>query len=186
MDYTNSCIYHIRNKISKKVIYVGSTRDLLTRRIAKHKYCCTNINAKHKYNLQLYNFIRETSFDSYEFIPVKYLSLNNNLELRTEEQNEMDKYSNLLNDQDAVVDMEKRKEIYKEKYQQNKEQLKEYRIINREKTKERGKKYREKNREILKEKNKEKITCVCGCIVRKDALARHMRTKKHLDNIEKV
>ena len=161
MDYTNSCIYHIRNKISKNVIYVGSTRDFEKRK-KSHKADCSNIN-KH-YNIPLYNFIRETSFDSYEFIPVKYLSLNNILELRTEEQNEINKYSNLLNVVDAIPNMEKRKE-------KNRISCKNYFV---------------KNKDEINERRKEKTTCECGCSVRKDCMKRHMLSKKHLDNIEKV
>ena len=173
MDYTNSCIYHIRNKITKNIIYVGSTRDLNHRTIL-HKSTCNNINSE-KYNLQVYKFIRETSFDSYEFIPVKYLSLNNNLELRTEEQNEINKHSNLLNDQNAVKNIERAKE-----YQKG------YNIINRDRIKEYNKEYREKNKEKIKEYKKEKITCECGCVFSRSSKSDHLKSKKHLDNIEKV
>tara|TARA_X000001036_G_C20435088_1_gene706893 strand:+ start:277 stop:810 length:534 start_codon:yes stop_codon:yes gene_type:complete len=62
------------------------------------------------------------------------------------------------------------------------------------------KRYREKYSEELKEKNKEKwirnretilaerrddkVTCVCGCQVSKNHIARHMKTAKHLNLME--
>ena len=215
MDFTNCCVYNIRDKITKNVIYVGSTRDFEKRK-KSHKADCSNIKGNKHYNIPLYNFIRETSFDSYEFIPVKYLSLNNNLELRTEEQNEINKYSNLLNDQDAIPNMEKRKEkkkIYmeknkehisehkKEKYQEHKEELKDYRDNNKELFRDRNKKnydknrdyyierqrlYRTENRDKMNEKKREKITCECGCVCNRSNKSEHLKSKKHLDNIEKV
>ena len=192
MDYSNCCIYHIRNKISKNVIYVGSTIDFKERK-TRHKWNCNNITAR-EHHKPVYALIRETSFDCYEIIPVTYLSLNNRQELVIEEQTEMDKHSNLLNVRGAVLDIEKRKEkkkIYVANYfVKNREKIckktREYNIINRDIIKERGKEYREKNKERINEYKKEKITCECGCVIIKNSLQRHMRTKKHLDNIEKV
>ncbi len=43
------------------------------------------------------------------------------------------------------------------------------------------KEYREDNKEIISEKKKEKITCECGCLIRKFDLTRHMKNKKHID-----
>lgn len=40
-------------------------------------------------------------------------------------------------------------------------------------------KYYEKNKEKYKEQRKEKILCECGCVVRRDSIARHKKTDKH-------
>ena len=58
---------------------------------------------------------------------------------------------------------------WKEYYEKNKEQIAEYK-----------KEYRDNNKEQLAEKQKEKVTCVCGCIIRKDGLAEHKKSNKHL------
>ena len=56
----------------------------------------------------------------------------------------------------------------------------EYRARNRESIKAQRAKYYTENRETLITKRKTKITCECGSTVRKDDLARHQRTAKHL------
>ena len=37
------------------------------------------------------------------------------------------------------------------------------------------------NKEKINEKKKEKITCECGCILRKDSMPDHLKTIKHQD-----
>ena len=85
------------------------------------------------------------------------------------------------------LNREKIKERAKEYQHQNKdkinEQRKKYRQQNIEKIKERAKEYYEKNKEKLKEKNKEQIHCECGCILIKNGLPRHKRSKKHQEYI---
>ena len=52
------------------------------------------------------------------------------------------------------------------------------------------KEWREDNKEKLteykKEYNKEKLTCDCGCIFRKDGLIRHQKSSKHIKLMEKI
>ena len=74
---------------------------------------------------------------------------------------------------------------YKKQYREGnkdkiKEKIKEYREANKDKMKE----YREANKDKIKEYKKEKIECECGCITRKDNMYRHIKTKKHLDNLK--
>ena len=181
MDFSNSCIYHIRNKITKNIIYVGSTTNFGIRK-KNHIISCNNITGR-EHHKPVYKSIRETGgMDCYEIIPVKYLSLNNILELRIEEQNEINKHSNLLNAVGAILNIEKRRE-YKKTYLAN------YFVKYKDEIREYKKTYWIKNRDKIIEQRKEKTTCECGCIVVKSSLQRHMRTKwhfKHLDNIEKV
>ena len=47
------------------------------------------------------------------------------------------------------------------------------------------KEWREANKEKISEKRKEKYTCACGSILRKADKARHERTKKHQEFINK-
>jgi len=75
----------------------------------------------------------------------------------------------------------------KENYERNKEQnivkAQEYRKQNREKIALKRKEKYEQHKEQISLKRKEIIKCECGSIVRKDTLARHKRTKKHLEFI---
>jgi hypothetical protein len=65
------------------------------------------------------------------------------------------------------------KESRKKWSDQNKEKLAEYK-----------KDYQKQNKEIIEEYRKEKVTCECGCIVRRDGLGGHKKLKKHLDKIK--
>jgi len=87
-----------------------------------------------------------------------------------------------------IVDKEKeeRRKIFKKYYENNKEKIKEqqkkYKENNKEKIKEYQKKYIEKN----KEKLSQKIYCdVCDCWIRRDSKSRHLKSKKHLRNLDK-
>jgi len=77
----------------------------------------------------------------------------------------------------------------KEYREQNKEQIKEYYQKNKEALVKYKKEYYENNKEHISEQNKEKITCECGCIIRKTELTRHKKTNKHLElmkHLEKI
>lgn len=94
---------------------------------------------------------------------------------------------------------EKRREYSKKYYQENREKRlltkKKYREENKEKIKEYGEKYYQENKETIKEyrdkyreenketinmKKKEKITCICGCVISKNSLAQHKKSLKHI------
>ena len=64
------------------------------------------------------------------------------------------------------------------------EQKKEYYQINKEYIKEKAKEYNKENKEAISERTKEKITCECGCIIRKSDLSTHKKTNKHLELIK--
>ena len=81
-------------------------------------------------------------------------------------------------------------------YTNNKKYMRNYRSINSEKIKYQERVWRENNKEIInkskkltnekyKEKytlqKKEKIKCVCGCLISRRNLSQHKRTKKHLE-----
>ena len=61
---------------------------------------------------------------------------------------------------------------------------KEWTEDNKEKVKQYKQKYKEKNREQTNKKQKEKITCECGSIIRKNDISTHRRTKKHIKLLE--
>ena len=69
---------------------------------------------------------------------------------------------------------------YKNNIDKIKEQKQEYKINNKDKINEYSKEYRTNN----KDKIKEKISCECGCDIRRSDLARHKKTKKHLDLVQ--
>ena len=63
----------------------------------------------------------------------------------------------------------------KQHYQDNSEQI----II-------KAKQYNQDNKEQIRIKKKRKITCVCGCEIRKDSLSSHLKTPKPLSLVQNL
>jgi len=202
-NYEKSFIYKIVCKdLSINDCYVGSTTNFNSRR-RDHKSNCNNPKIK-KYNYKVYEFIRDNGgWDNWdmimveefpcdnklqlhrrerEFIEMLNATLNNNIPTRTDKQYREDNKEKITQYRaDNKEKMKQYSKIYykdnKEKYQNNKEKMKQYRENNQEKIKQ----YRLDN----KEKLKQKIECkICKCMIRKNNLNRHIKTKKHIDSLK--
>jgi len=79
---------------------------------------------------------------------------------------------------------DKIKEYNKKWYDNNKEYSKEYYRQNPDKRKKNNAKYREQNIYKINEKAREKITCECGCVIRRDSLSKHRKSIKHQKWVE--
>jgi len=192
-DYSKAIIYTIRSKDS---IYVGSTINFISRK-NQHKACIYNENSP-KYNHKLYKIIRENDGE-WSMRPYRAFPCNSKMELTIEEERircELNANLNMrscgsgLTEKEYLIkyrenNKEKISEIGRQYREENKDKIKEnkkqYYQENKEKISEQLKQYREENKEKISEQKKEKITCECGSICRKSDLARHKRSKKHLD-----
>ena len=195
-DFSKSTIYHIRNIETKKVVYVGSTTNFLVRK-NKHKHSCIkpNINNNNnQYNQPIYKYIRDNGeWNSYIVVPVLQLSLENNIQLLIEEQKEIDKYDTLINCKKSKQDTELYKKESLERLNKWKEDntdrekqaKKDYTIKHRDKILQNHKDRYNANKTETNEKRKEKMTCECGCIVRKADISRHIQSIKH-QNLMKI
>tara|TARA_R110000803_G_scaffold32696_3_gene71883 strand:+ start:949 stop:1470 length:522 start_codon:yes stop_codon:yes gene_type:complete len=163
-----------------KEFYIGST-DNFKRRVKEHK---SRYNCGYTYNI--YKFIRENGgISNWEINYIQKFKFLTKPELKEYEQWYIDTYKPELNTQNAVRPKnyrDKYKEYFKEKYNENREEIlkknKEYRIKNPEKVKKQQKEYREKNKEKLKEKYNEKINCPqCNKILNTSSLKRHIKSK---------
>jgi hypothetical protein len=61
---------------------------------------------------------------------------------------------------------------------------KQYRKDNIEQIKQKEKQYYQDNKEYKLQKRKQKITCLCGSVIRNSDKARHLKTKTHLNNMD--
>jgi len=140
-----------------KDIYVGKTTNF-KKRILRHKSDCNNENDKN-YNIKVYQYIRENGgINNFNFI-----------EIETNEYNDKDsafRERYWIEELNATLNSVIPSTTYKECC---------------EKHNKRQKKYFDKNREIINEKKREKITCECGCEIRKDYLSTHLKSKKHIN-----
>jgi len=132
--------------------YIGSTRNYDKRKM-KHKSVIYSLLDRHSNSL-LYRTIRKHN-GIWNIEIYKKFPCNNKLELRMEEQNVINELNSTLNQQKAY-----RTKAEEEVYQ---------------------KEYREQNKEILYTTANEKLTCECGCKSTKRNIARHRKSRTHIN-----
>ena len=168
-DYQEGKIYKITCKETNEV-YVGSTVMKMCNRIKTHKNKSNQTSSKQ---------IIERG--NYEFELIENYPCDTARELHTREQYWIDNTENTINKQ-RHYESEEAFKIHRKEYQ--KKLGEEYR--NGDKREEYLKKKRDyglKNKAAISEKQSEVIKCECGGCYRRNHKARHMKTKKHLDNL---
>jgi hypothetical protein len=193
IDYSKTIIYKLCCKdLDIKEIYVGHTTDMRKRK-SQHKYDCNN--EKHRnYNIYVYQFIRANGgFENFDMIEIERYNAIDGNDVRKRERYWVDELKAILNSQ---LPTRNRKEWEKDNFEHHKEYKKQYREINKQIIVEKNKEYYShnkeiinkkkieyynKNKEVINENKKEKISCECGCVCRKDVLAKHQQTQKHIN-----
>jgi hypothetical protein len=169
IDYSKNLNYKlVCNDLSVKYVYVGHTTHF-TNRKRSHKKSCINENDK-CYNFKVYKIIRENGgWENFTMVEIEKYPCN---DINEATKRERYWYEEL----NANMNSARPNRTPKEYKEENKETIKEYKKEWRKKNKEN---YYEKNKEKILKKNREQITCECSCIIRKDGLAEHIKTKKH-------
>ena len=134
------------------LIYIGSTRNYNERK---------NYHKRNKNNSSTSRLLKKPL--QFDIIDTREYKLMKTLHLI--EQFYLDN-NNTINQKRAYTNKKKRRTLY--------------RSLNREKIRYQERLRRENNKEKIKQQKKVKIICECGCLVIKDSIARHKRTKKHL------
>ena len=178
-------------------VYVGSTKAFNNRKYDHNKRCNTPTNQKH-YNMKIYSIIRANGgFHTWNMVKIDEIKDCSLIQAQIREQEWIEKLRPSMNSNKAhetEQTYKKRKKISDKKcYENHREariaKVKNYYENNKEKVKDYKAEYYEKNKEIIKEiikeKNNIKITCECGCELTKDALTRHLKTKKHINLVSK-
>lgn len=148
--------------------YIGSTIDFHHRKRC-HKTDCNNKNRK-SYNYKLYKFIREhNGFDSWEFEILELGEYENKYLLHDRERYFIETLKPSLN---SAIPNRTDKDWYED---------------NKEYKKEKAKVYYQNNKNKISEYGKDKILCdICNCNVRRNGLARHKKSQKHINNLNKI
>ena len=190
-NYQNGKVYTIRNYTDNEMIYVGSTTETLSRRLAKHRDNC-KVGKK----ISLYSHIVDNDWSNWYIELHEYYPCNNRTELEKRE-GEVIRGIGTINKciagrtkeeyrEDNADKIKKYREDnaeYFKKYREDnpekiKKYTKKYREDNADKIKEKRKIYREDNANIIKEKAKIQICCnICGTFSTKSNLARHQKSK---------
>ena len=151
-DYSKSCIYMIK---TGNDTYIGSTSDF-KRRFRDHN---TNIYSdRMKDNIKLYRTIREND-KKWEIIKLHDFPCDNDTELKIEEKRVYDALQPTLNE--------------RKPYQTAEELIQHTKTYN--------KNYKQKNKEHLITTQKIRVICECGKEVNKYHIARHRKSKKHIE-----
>ena len=150
-----------------KDCYVGSTNDL-KRRFRSHRFNCNN-KSSNEYNLPVYNYIRDNGgIKNWKILELERFVCDSKIEKLKRERYYIELLESSLNNQIPS-------RTHKEYYENNKQDL------NKQ-----NKEYNKKNKEHITEQKKQKITCECGCIFRKDGLLQHQKTSKHIKLMEEL
>jgi hypothetical protein len=160
--------------------YIGSTKAFRQRK-SQHKMNYNEGNTR-----KIYNTIRENGgWDNWRIVILEELGVVSFTEARIKEEEHRVKLNANLNMNKCYRTEEDHLKQMKEWRENNKEHIAEYKKEYQQKNKEhiakQNKEYKEQNKEAIAEKHKEKITCECGCVIRKKDLARHKKTNKHLE-----
>jgi len=198
-DYSKSIIYTIR---SRDNVYVGSTIDFRSRK-NQHKGCIYNENSA-KYNGKIYKTIRGNNHE-WDMQPYSQYPCNSKMELTIEEERVRQHLKADLNSQSCGTGLigkedyqkqyraqhkDKAKQYRDEYYKGNKDKLneyqKQYNDQHKDELKQYHEQYREEHKDKIREQKKQKITCVCGCVILKRCLTQHYKSKKHINLMEKL
>jgi len=148
INYSKSCIYKIVcNDINITECYVGSTTKFSTRK-NQHKTNCNNENGT-KYNVYVYQFIRDHGgWDNWDMLEIEKYECNDNNELKARERYWIEELKAVLNQRIPT----RTKDEY---YNDNKEQIDNYKKQWVDENKDRLKEYRKQRRINNKEKDNE-------------------------------
>jgi len=174
--YENGKIYTLRCHDDQTLIYVGSTTQPLYKRFFQHK----RDSIQHKERL-LYVKINEFGFEKFYIELYELYSCNS--------KEELNKREGEIIRQIGTLNMEIAGRTKPEYYNDNKDKLnlkdQNYYKENAEQIKQHKKEYRanltDEQKQQRHERLREKITCICGCITARSDIAKHMKTKKHID-----
>ena len=211
-DYSKNVIYKIQHNDDDSLLYVGHTTNFIKRKY-KHKSEC-KLSQNPLYNMVrdnggwecftmivIQNFACENSMEACieEDRVMRELKASMNTLRAYVSPEERQKKMREYNENNKKHITEKRKQNYqankkdisdngKAYREANKESImeymKEYRQANRETILETVKKYQQANKELISEKRKQPVECECGCVIKKGDLAKHKRTKKHLESLK--
>ncbi len=156
-DYKKGKIYTIRCKDDPTLIYVGSSTQQLSQRWQEHKRSAKNQNDNVKYNYYIYKVMREKGIDNF------YIELH--VECPCENKEQLTQHEGKVIREIGTLNSCVAGRTDKEYTEENKEKKKIY-----------YQNYHEKLRGTM--------LCECGCTVTIDHIARHKKTKKHLDLME--
>lgn len=174
-------IYKIWSLTEPNMVYYGSTKQKsVAKRIAGHK-CSYKSYKEGKTNFTSSYSIFDIG--DWSYMTLEHLDYDEPYQLKNRERYYVDNNECVNKQIPNRTDKEYREQNmvqYKEYQKQWREKNREYQKQWREQNRGYHKQWHEQNKERLKVKQNEKITCECGCVVKRGSLSNHKKTKKHI------
>jgi hypothetical protein len=177
-------IYRIICLPKPDIQYVGSTFDTLPSRWSSHKAQYTNWIKGKNAPCSIYRYFKTHGIENFKVILIKEYEVVDYKHLRVFEQLWMSKLK-CVNEHTAM----KIECLYQRNYYQIHKEKKikyksEYSKNNQDKIKASSALYREKNKEAIRLKKTAKVMCECGVFITSGYRTKHIKTAKHLNNME--
>ena len=168
-------VYRIFNlQLVRKKDYYGSTKNTLKYRWSRHK---SDYKTRH-YNYSIYEHFDNHGFDSFTIEEVERVLFQDRKELLIREQWWKDNRPCCNNVNAYGCDLEKRKARQKEYNKRPERKARQKECAQCPERKARQKEYNK--RPERKARAAEHIECECGVSIRRQGIARHRKTKKHI------
>ena len=184
--YSNSKIYKITSNKEPKYYYIGSTITELNVRLNRHK-----ANSKISPNTKTYKYFIGIDWDVIIQI-IEEVNITNSKELHIIENNYIKQAINdnlCLNTYHSVLNKELRKKKFleygKRYYNENIEEIRKKHNEYYLKTKDDKHQKYEENKDKINKRKQEKIICDCGMTSAKSNFARHLKSKHHINFLQK-
>ena len=176
----------------KDDLYVGSTKQKLSMRMAKHRSNC-----KSGIQFNLYEIMRINGYD-FEYVLLQSYEVSCKDEQLKHEQHFIDLLHPNLNNRRAHNTPEDRKQYHKQYRDIHEDRIKQYYETHKDGIRAYRKQYGETHKDNIRVKLRQyyeinknkiivrqntKIECDCGTIIRKGGLCKHIRTQKHIKKI---
>jgi len=212
-DYKKGMIYKIVNNENSKVYYGSTCQPLYKRMYdhrQKHNKCMSKNLSVDLKDCQIILVEKIECECKYELLKRErfYIEnndcVNTNIPTRTKQEyyqankDKINEYSKQYKQKNKQFILKQKKQHYEKNKDKILEKFKVYREKNKQKIAERSKQYKQNNKQLIlklkkqyyqknklkiEEKAKEKITCICGSVIRKDSKLRHFKSKKHISFI---
>lgn len=189
-DFSKGKIYVVRNTVND-MVYVGSTCQSLSKRMAKHRTVSKTNNCKH---YPLYKAFNEIGVDHFYIELIENYPCENIEQLLAREGHYIRNFNTHTNGYNKRVEGRTDKEYYQNNKEQIAQKNKEWRDThkhllqqyfkdrykeNKVQVLEKRRHYRDENKEQIRIRANAKIQCDCGCEVSYANLAKHKQSTKH-------
>ena len=176
--YNDSRIYKIVDIRDNNTVYIGSTTTSIKVRFNKHK------SDSKKPKCPIHEYMNKEGANNFKAVIIETVNCRNKDELTRIEDEYISEARNngveILNRFHATLNIEKdklrRKNYFAQTwYPRNKDLVRENNAF-----------YRNHNKERISARRKEKIHCdICDCHISRDGFHRHVKSKKHLLNLDR-